>query len=163
MDSKARTSEIELRQLAEEGDEGEVDPELRSASVIREPDSGRPQQRDQLDPLQPAPKGNTDQHQPDIVQHTVADGQWNFVKPSVPESELPQIGDFFLLDAENAWTQEWAAAKTLRINGGDGRAAELLKCMRHAVDFQDVALNTFAHYITRTLSSQAALKTAIHC
>ena len=88
----------------------------------------------------------------DIVQNTIVDGQWTFIKTNNPGSELPQVGDFFLLDDDGQWTQEWAKAKTIRINGGDGRAAEL-SYLRKGTQWliQDVALNTFGHYITNNV------------
>ena len=92
VDSKARTSEIALSQLGDD-----VDPELKARM---EDDYDQATQEDLNNEIgwtlfnqrRRATRTSTNL---DIIQSTVADGQWNFVKPSVPASELPQIGDFF--------------------------------------------------------------------
>ena len=85
----------------------------------------------------------------DIVQNTIVDGQWTFIKTINPESELPQVGDFFLLDARPV--DAGGQGKTIRINGGDGRAAELSTSARARNGSSGRALNTFAHYITKSV------------
>ena len=148
VDNKAQTSEVRLSQLADD-----VDPELKA----RMEDYDQSTQEDLNNEIgwtlfnqrRRATRTSTNL---DIIQHTVADGQWTFIKTDNPEIELPQVGDFFLLDADGQWTQEWVEARTLRINGGDGRAAELSEVRRGTQwIFQDVALNTFAHYITKSV------------
>ena len=149
VDNKARTSEIELSQLAED----ETDPDLLARISAYE----NPTQEDLNNEIgwslfNQRRKGTRTSTNLDIVQNTKVSGQWIFVEPGNPENELPLLGDFFLLDADGQWTQEWSEAKTLRINGGDGRAADL-STVRRGTQWliQDVALNTFAHYITNSV------------
>ena len=148
VDNKAQTSEVRLSQLADD-----IDPELKARM-----DGYDQATQENLNNeigwtfFNQSRKGTRTSTNLNIVQNTKVDGQWTFIETENPETELPQVGEFFLLDADNKLTQEWAEAKTLRINGGDGRAADL-STIRRGTQWliQDVALNTFAHYITNNV------------
>ena len=155
VDNKAQTSEVRLSQLADD-----IDPELKA----RMDGYDQTTQEDLNNEIgwtffNQRRKTTRTGTNLDIVQNTIVDGQWTFIKTINPESELPQVGDFFLLDADGQWTQEWAKAKTIRINGGDGRAAEL-SYLRKGTQWliQDVALNTFGHYITNNVEFTGSIE-----
>ena len=93
-------------------------------------------------------KGTRTSTNVNIVQNTKVDGQWTFVQPENAAS-LPEAGEFFMFDGGGQFTSEWTEAKVIRINGTDRLASDLATVRRGTqLLFQDVALNTFAHYIT---------------